>query len=214
MHQFEHGTCAIIYPIDLSSYADTIPEPGTAETLKWDHHPAGAAPTNTVPANQLQASLDVLESLIRSRLLYWRGSAFITVMFTNADRLAAKLRLFPFKDVFPAFDSEETVQGVAEYVVNLLVYINVRNGDFASSIRYVYPAVLNLAEEDDAKRAMTRAGIISFLTNTILSANLRTISCFGSSSIAEDKQEMSKVILEEVARGAPDGAILKQWDLW
>lgn len=209
MHQFEFGTTnTIVYSIDLSSYADTTPDP----------RPASLPPPQLAPAptSQLQASLDTLKGLLNSMLIY-QTHPLVIVLFTNADRLATKLRATPFRYVFPAFEGEETVRGVAEYVLTLLKQLNVGDDAYKTRIRWVYPAVLNLAEEDKAKRATTRAGLVAFLTDVVLMANLRVVSCFCTSGSAlqdfEDEKRVNKEVLEEVGRGAWDGTVLTGWEL-
>ncbi|KAH7116661.1 hypothetical protein B0J13DRAFT_630294 [Dactylonectria estremocensis] len=91
MHQFEGSAPAIVYPLDLSSYADTAPAPPSA-SLSLHLAPA--------PPNQLQASLDLLESLLRNPLFL---RMVVIVLLTKADRLAVKLQVTPFGHFFPAF---------------------------------------------------------------------------------------------------------------
>lgn len=206
MHQFYHGTKnAIVYPVDLSSYADAAPDMPPASLTSC---PA----TTPAPTCQLQASLDALGGHLRSELWY-RTHPLVIVLLTNPDRLAKKLQVTPFGGVFPEFNGEETVGGVAEYVLRLCKQMNV-NDELGTRIHRVYPAVLNLAEEDEVKRAVTRAGVIAFVTEIMLIANLVIISCFGSSSIPDEKETISDAILEEVRQGAWDGTVLRGWELW
>jgi hypothetical protein len=206
MHQFHHGTKnAIVYPVDLSSYTDAAPDTPPASLTSC---PA----TTPAPTCQLQASLDALGGYLRSELWY-RTYPLVIVLLTNPDRLAEKLQVTPFGGVFPEFNGEETLGCVAEYVLRLCKQMNVNN-ELGTRIHCVYPAVLNLAEEDEVKRAVTRAGVLAFVTEIILIANLVIISCFGSSSISDDKETISDAILEEVRQGAWDGTVLRGWELW
>lgn len=188
MHQFEHGASAvvrIVYPLDLSSYADT----------------------DTAPAspNQLQASLDFLESLLHNPLFYRME---VVVLFTKADRLAVKLPVTPFRHFFPMFEGDETVRGVAEYVLTLVKQLDIYN---PGRKLCVCPAVLNLDEEDGASRAVMRAGVLLFVTEIILAANLVMVSCFGSPP--PEEVAIGDVVLDEVAKGAWDGVVLEGWEL-
>lgn len=197
MHQFEHGASAvvrIVYPLDLSSYADTAPAPALTPLS-----------LHLAPPNQLQASLDFLESLLNNPLFYRME---VIVLLTKADQLAVKLPVTPFGHFFPVFEGDETVRGVAEYVLTLVKQLDVYN---PGRKLCVCPAVLNLAEEDGASRAAMRAGVLAFVTEIILAANLVMVSCFGSPP--PEEVAIGDVVLDEVAKGAWEGVVLEGWQL-
>lgn len=197
MHRLEDRASAVVYPLDLSSYADKVP---AAPWAPLSPHPEPALP------NQLQASLDVLESLVRNPR--FRPNVVI-VMLTKADRLAVKLQVTPFRDFFPAFEGEETVRGVGEFVLTQLSQL----GSWSPGRKLcVCPAVLNLVEEDTARRAATRAGVLAFVTNMTLRANLMVVSCLGS-GMPEEELEIADVVFDKVAKAAWEGVVLEGWVL-
>lgn len=195
MHQFEGSVSAIVYLLDISSYADTVPAVPSASPSP------DLAPT---PSNQLQASLDLLESLLQNPLF---RPKVVIVLFTKADRLAEKLQVTPFGDFYPAFEGTETVRGVTEYVLT-----RVRQLDACSlgAKLCVCPAVLNLVEEDGTRRAATRAGVLAFVTEMTIAANIMVVSCFGS-SLPKEEFAIADVVLDEVAKCAWEGVVLEGW---
>lgn len=194
MHQFEGYPAAIVYPLDLSSYADRAP---TTPSASSSPDPA------PVPPNQLQASLDILDSLLCNPGF---RPAVVIVLLTKADRLATKLQSTPFKNSFSSFEGDETVRGVAEHVLSRVRQLDARS---LGRKLCVCPAVLNLAEEDSAKREAMRAGVFLFVTEMVIAASLVMVYCFGTSPLEEEELEVADFIVDKLAKGAWEGLVLK-----
>lgn len=206
--QFEGRTPAIVYSLDLSSYADTA---SAAPLAPLSLHPAPTLP------NQLQASLDHLQSLLHIR----ENSIIpevVIVLLTKADQLAVKLQVTPFRDYFPSFEGDETVRNVGEYVLTQVRQLHIESylGRLYPCLARlcVYPALLNLAEEDSARRAAIRAGVLVFVIEITLHASrIRYMSSCGDSHREQEDWAVTDIALNKVAKSAWEGVVLKGWEL-